>query len=240
MDKLATDKHRPIINIKHLNEINLSESDSDEPFAEESVLEKSKPYKGTTKTPNNNNNNNNQDDEVDQEDGEAVVGQDEEDGEEEEEEEYVVEAIRDWRWNLREKQREYLIKWKGYSEGESTWEPEDNLNCPHILQRYIESLSTKRYRYWSTQDPQDLSGFQRNAVFQGCVGADKPHDSDDDENLDSQASDKKEKQKFYCLVLFEDSDYAEDVTIREFMHHKPDEAWKWLEQRMFFSKKPTK
>ena len=38
----------------------------------------------------------------------------------EEEEEYVVEAIRDWRHNLRENQREYFIKWHHYDESENT------------------------------------------------------------------------------------------------------------------------
>lgn len=259
MDRLATDK-RSTINNGHTDELMLSEEEEDEVIGIETGSECSrfsgvaKHIIGKSSSTNNNynslkhNRNRNQDDEVyevDQLDeatveGKRKAGEEEEEEEEEgeeEEEEYVVEAIRDWRWNLREKQREYLIKWKGYSEEESTWEPEDNLNCPHIRQRYIDSLTAKRYRYWSAEDPQDLSGFQRNATFQSCVGADKPHDSDEDgsKNYASPAG-KKERQKFYCLLLFEDSDYAEEVTIREFLHHRPDDAWKWLEQRMYFKK----
>lgn len=149
-------------------------------------------------------------------------------------EEYVVEAIRDWRYNLREKRREYLIKWKGYEEHENTWEPEDNLNCPHILEKYVDSLSGKRYRYWASETPDELSGFQRNSTYRGCIGADAPHDSDSEE------SNKKDKQKFYCLLLFEDSDFAEEVPLKEFMQYNPEEAWKFLESRMYFKRKPQK
>lgn len=146
------------------------------------------------------------------------------------EEEYVVEAIRDWRYNLREKKREYLIKWKGYAEHENTWEPEDNLNCPHILEKYVDSLPTKRFRYWASDTPEDLSGFQRNATYRGCIGVDGPHESD------SEDSSKKDKQSFYCLLLFDDSDFAEEVPIKEFMAHEPEEAWKFIESRMYFNK----
>jgi len=31
---------------------------------------------------------------------------------------------------------EYLVKWKDYSEAESSWEPTKNLNCPDLLQQF--------------------------------------------------------------------------------------------------------
>lgn len=35
---------------------------------------------------------------------------------------------------------QYRIKWKGYSKRESTWEPEENLNCPDLVGEFELSL----------------------------------------------------------------------------------------------------
>lgn len=32
---------------------------------------------------------------------------------------------------------QYLVKWKGYGDGQSTWEKEENLNnCSELIQKY--------------------------------------------------------------------------------------------------------
>ncbi len=38
---------------------------------------------------------------------------------------------------------EYLLKWMNYPESESTWEPEDNLDCPDLIEAY-ETKHSKR------------------------------------------------------------------------------------------------
>lgn len=36
--------------------------------------------------------------------------------------------------------REFLIHWKGFSHKEDTWEPEKNLNCPDLIEKFMEKV----------------------------------------------------------------------------------------------------
>jgi hypothetical protein len=49
---------------------------------------------------------------------------------------YEVEKILDHRIDSRGRRR-FLIQWKGYDSEEKSWEDEDNLNCPALLNEYL-------------------------------------------------------------------------------------------------------
>ncbi|CAF0992213.1 unnamed protein product [Rotaria sordida] len=56
-------------------------------------------------------------------------------------EEFIVERIVSHRF--RNGRKEYLLAWKGYPEEENTWEPQQNLDCPDLIEEYENRLLQK-------------------------------------------------------------------------------------------------
>jgi hypothetical protein len=50
--------------------------------------------------------------------------------------EYEVENVLDTRLYGWWKKRQYLIKWKGYADAHSSWEPEENVNAPELVKEF--------------------------------------------------------------------------------------------------------
>lgn len=73
------------------------------------------------------------------------LSDDEDDEESDENTEWEVERIVKHRIK-REEDWEFLIRWKGCTAKDDTWEAEENLNCPDLLSTYLAEVAGKDNR----------------------------------------------------------------------------------------------
>ncbi|KAJ8365079.1 hypothetical protein SKAU_G00139100 [Synaphobranchus kaupii] len=159
---------------------------------------------------------------------------------EEEEEEYVVEKVLDRR--VMKGKVEYLLKWKGFSDEDNTWEPEDNLDCPDLIAEFLQSQKTahetggKRKAESDTEgavageesrpkkrkdEPEKLRGFARGLDPERIIGA-----------TDSSG-------ELMFLMKWKNSDEADLVPAKEANVKCPQVVISFYEERLTWHSYPT-
>lgn len=86
---------------------------------------------------------------------------------------FVVEKIVDKRITP-EGKVEYFIKWRGYPNSDNTWEPEENCDCPSIIQKFEESRAKSKKRGEKkpkVEEIQKLRSYERGLPIEQIVGA---------------------------------------------------------------------
>ncbi|TNM92717.1 chromobox protein homolog 3a [Takifugu rubripes] len=97
-------------------------------------------------------------------------------------EEFVVEKILDQR--LVNGKVEFYLKWKGFTDADNTWEPEENLDCPDLISAFLEAQKNIKEKTApkrkSTDEPETEAkkkdaekprGFARNLEPERIIGA---------------------------------------------------------------------
>jgi len=62
---------------------------------------------------------------------------------EEDEGHYEVSRILEVKFTKTSGQREFLIRWKGHGPEDDSWEPEDNLDCPNLIERFMDKFEKR-------------------------------------------------------------------------------------------------
>jgi len=95
------------------------------------------------------------------------------------EEEFIVEKILKMRTTKKGKVQ-YLLKWKGFSENENTWEPAENLECPELIAAFMAEQKEKQQT--STPKSSETSNGKRSHSTSSTTNNNKTNTDEDNNN----------------------------------------------------------
>jgi len=152
--------------------------------------------------------------------------------EEEEEEEFVVEKVLDMR--IKSGKKEFLLKWKGYPDSESTWEPSENLDCPDLIAEYENKArkekEEKKKRKKADEDEGSSKGTKKKKVVEEEDS--KPRGFDRGLRPDRIIGATDSSGELMFLMKWKDSDEADLVPARQANVRCPQIVIAFYEERL--------
>ncbi|CAF0725171.1 unnamed protein product [Adineta steineri] len=121
-----------------------------------------------------------------------------------EEDEYIVEKVLEMRTTKKGKVQ-YLLKWKGFSHNENTWEPAEHLECPELVAAFMADQKEKQQQQQaSTSKTNETSNGKRS---HSSSSSHNKHDNTDDDKNNNNNSKKKRPR-----IEFDDTGYGRGLT----------------------------
>jgi len=115
------------------------------------------------------------------------------------EEEFIVEKILKMRTTKKGKVQ-YLLKWKGFSDNENTWEPAENLECPGLIAAFMAEQKEKQQTSVSNGKRSQSNNNNNN-------NEDKDKDDKDDKDKDKDKDNNNTPSTKRARVEYEQTGY---------------------------------
>ncbi|XP_048191382.1 chromobox protein homolog 3-like [Perognathus longimembris pacificus] len=100
---------------------------------------------------------------------------------------------------------EYLLKWKGYSDSDNTWEPEEHLHCPDLIHAFLNSQ----------EDSSESEGSISNVSTENSNANDNPTGFDRGLEAERILGATRSSEGLMFLMKWKDLDEPEMVLARE-------------------------
>ncbi|XP_042200186.1 chromobox protein homolog 5 [Callorhinchus milii] len=161
-----------------------------------------------------------------------------------EEEEYVVEKVLDRR--VVKGRVEFLLKWKGFSEDDNTWEPEKNLDCPELIGEFLKTYNKGKENGTGSKDkPESLK--RKSTILNGSEEIKSKRKKEDDSARGFDRDLEPEKiigatdscGELMFLMKWKDSDEADLVLAKEANVKCPQIVIAFYEERLTWHAYPA-